>query len=99
MASYTELYDLNNNSGLQNKLVIAVVVAADAIRTESAATPLHAERLAWAKEAIRSPEEMAKRCLWAALAQNKALTTAQIVGASDAGLQTAVDAAVALLIA
>ena len=47
MATYQELYDLANDSGLRNRTATAVVVAADTIRAEAGATPNNANRLIW----------------------------------------------------
>ena len=96
MATYTELYDLSNNSALKNKIAVAVVIAANMIRTESDQTANHVNRLLWAKGALENPLGEASRMLWGALAQNSGLTVAQITGATDAALQTAVNNAVDL---
>ena len=97
MATYQELYDLANDSGLRNRTATAVVVAADTIRAEAGATPNNANRLIWAKAALANPSAEAARILPSVLAQNKALTVVQIQPASDAALQTAVNAVINLL--
>jgi len=94
MAAYTDLYGLFNNSELRNKMRVAVVVAAETIRGEDAGTDNHANRLVWAKNAFQNPESAADAMLKALLAANKDLEVAQITGASDAAIQTKVDAAV-----
>lgn len=94
MATYLELYALQSNDGLRNKLAVACIVAAEAIRTEAENTANHANRLVWAKAAFADPVGEAKRMMWAILAQNKTLTVAQITGASDEAIQTAVGNAV-----
>lgn len=91
MATYSELYGLHNDSALRNRIAVAVVVAAEAIRNESDQTTNHANRLVWAKEALADPKGKAEQMLWGALAQNSGLTVVQITGASDAALQTAVN--------
>lgn len=91
MATYSEIYDLQNEAALRNRMAVAVVIAADTIRAEPPATANHANRLLWAKAALANPHGEAVRVLWGVLAQNKALTVAQITGASDASLQTAVN--------
>lgn len=96
MATYTELYDLQNNDVLRNKIAVAIVVAADVIRAEAPATTNHANRLIWAKAALQNPQAEAVRMTWGVLAQNKALSVAQITGASDANILTAVQAAIDL---
>lgn len=94
MATYTELYDLMNDTGLRNRVATACLVSAEAIRTEAANVTNHANRLLWAKAAFNGPTAEATRMLPAILATNKAQTVAQITGATDAALQTAVNAAV-----
>lgn len=94
MATYTELFGLNNNSDLRNKITVACIVAAETIRTELVTVPNHANRLSWASVVFANPAREAERLTWAVLAQNKTATVAQITAASDATIQTAVDAAV-----
>lgn len=90
MATYQELYDLANDASLLNKVTTAVVMACEAIRTEAAGTTNHANRLLWAKAAMLNPTIYALPMLRAALAQNAALTKANIQSATDAALQTAI---------
>jgi hypothetical protein len=94
MATYAELIQAPQNVALQQRVFVATVVAAEAVRTESGATPNHANRLKWAKAVFTSPHTEADRMLWAVLAANKDATIAQITGASDTTVQTAVNAAV-----
>src|SRR5690349_5644345 len=94
MATYTELFDLRANSALKNKIAVACVVAAEAIRVEAGATTNHANRLVWAKAVFAAPDREAERMLMAVLAQNKDATVVQITGATDATIQTAVNNAV-----
>lgn len=94
MATYAELLSISENSTLKNKIRVAVIVAAEAVRTEVNTTPNHANRLIWAKSVFQHPNGEADRMLWAVLAQNKDLTTAQITSATDAQVQTAVNNAV-----
>lgn len=94
MATYAELLTASANDVLVQKIRVAVVISAEKIRTEATGTTNHANRLIWAKAAYANPELEAKRMVWAVLAQNAAATYAAIIGASDATVQTAVDAAV-----
>ena len=94
MATYLELLDCAGNDGLNQKIRVAVVIAAEAIRTENPATANHTARLAWGKSAYSSPETAARSAIWAVLAQNAGATQAAILSASDAAIQAAVDAAV-----
>lgn len=100
MATYLELLALSSNVDLLKRAQIAVFVAADQVRLDSANSPAptnQAERLRWAAKALNAPQGEAQRALFCILAQNRALTVAQISGASDAALQTAVQDAIDLL--
>lgn len=94
MATYDELLQANANTGLINKVRVAVVVSATSIMTEADTVTNHANRLLWAKTVFADPADAGSRMMWPVLAQNRALTLAQITSASDASVQTAVDAAV-----
>lgn len=93
MATYAELLQAEQDAALNNRVRVAIVVAAELIRLETTGSNL-ANRKAWAKEAFIDPFGKSKQMLWAVLAQNRAATLAQIVGADDATVQTAVNAAV-----
>ena len=97
MATYQELYTIRNHQALLERTAIAITIAAAAIRDEDSGTANHANRLIWAKEALQGPLSMAERMIFLLLADNKAFTVAQITGATDASLQTAVNAAVNLM--
>lgn len=94
MATYDELLQAAEHPALINRIRVACVVAAEAIRLEAAGTTNHANRMIWAKAVFQNPPAEANRMLWAVLAQNKAATLAQITGATDATIQTAVGNAV-----
>lgn len=94
MALYVDLHALAANSTLRSRVAVACVIAANSIRIEDIATAKHAERLIWAKAVYSSPTTEASRVLWSVLAQNAALTVAQIEAASDGSIQTAVAAAI-----
>ena len=97
MATYLELRKLFNNTELRNLIEVAVAVAADAIRSEGIGVSNHPNRLLWAKRAWQNPEAEAKSMLIAVLAANKGVDLADITGAEDVTIQTAVDAAVNVL--
>ena len=97
MATYTELFDLRVNSSLRNRIAVAVTIAARAVMLEAVDVPNHANRYKWAATAFSNPEGQADRFLWAALAANATATVAQITGATDAMLLSAVTAAVDLI--
>lgn len=98
MATYSELYQIANDGGatspLRQKIAVACIVAAETIRTENPATTLHTERLAWAKAVFRDPLGESLRMTWAVLAQNAGQPLANINGATDGAIQTAVNNAV-----
>jgi hypothetical protein len=96
MASYDELFSLQNDSGLKNRVQVACIVAAETIRGEDGGTANHANRLLWAAAVFQNPSQEANRLFWAVLAANKDATAAQITGATDAAVQANVDAAVDL---
>ncbi len=96
MATYMELFKAQNDSDLQDKVAVAVVVAAEAIRTDASPPTNQAQRLQWAKDAMADPKVEAGRMMWAILATNKDAALSQILGASDTAIQTQVDAAVDL---
>jgi hypothetical protein len=94
MATYDELLQAAGNTNLLNKVRVATFVSATNIMTESNATANHVNRMLWAKSVFAEPTLAGSRMMWPVLAQNKAATLAAITGASDATVQTAVDAAV-----
>lgn len=94
MATYDELLQAANDENLKRKIKVACVVAAETIRNELAATANHQARLIWAKSAFQNPDAVAVPMMNAVLAQNRAQTLAAIVGATDATVQNAVNAAV-----
>ena len=91
MATYNEIYGLHNESELINKVTVACIVAAENIMGEVDTTPNHANRLTWAASVFQNPKSEADRMYWAILAANNENTVAQIIGASDAIIQAAVD--------
>jgi len=94
MATYTELFNIRSNDSLMNKIAVACAIQADVIRTESGATPNHANRLLWAKEALENPVAKAHEMIWSLLAQNQGATVAQITNATDSAILINVAAAV-----
>lgn len=94
MATYAELLTVSTNEALINKIRVAVVIAAEVVRTEQDATPNHSNRLLWAKHVYANPDSEAQRMVWAVLAQNKDAPLAAIEGADDATVQAAVNAAI-----
>lgn len=94
MATYAELRTVFGNDALRNKIEVAVIIAAEGIRTEDPGTANHANRLLWLKQAFRSPATEAVTMLKALLAANKDLEISAILAATDEQIQAKVDAAV-----
>lgn len=91
MATYEELFGLHNNSALKNRVVAAVVIAAETVMNEDGGTANHANRLIWAKAVFANPNTEAGRMFWSVLAANSAASVATITGATDAAIQTNVN--------
>lgn len=96
MATYMELYSANNDSDLQDKVAVAVIIAAEMIRTDASPPDNQNQRLQWGKLVMNNPVVEAKRMLWAVLAANKDIELSQILGASDEMIQSKVDDAIDL---
>ena len=90
MATYIELHELRTNDSLRQKVGVACVVAA---QVRLAGTP-SAEEAEWARNVITNPGNIANKVINLVLAANKDLTVAQITSATDAAIQTNVDAVV-----
>lgn len=94
MATYAELLQLADNERLRNQVRVAVWIACNTIRTEPSTTPNNANRLRWAREALRDPLYASIQLMPVVLAQNSAATPEAILAATDAQVQGAVDAAI-----
>ena len=94
MATYIELYELAQSVALKERVAVACLVAAEAVRADASPPTNQAQRLAWARRAFENPLAEAGKMLPVVLAQNKSATKAAIEAADDATLQTAVDSAV-----
>lgn len=94
MASYTELFALRTNDDLRNRVAVATVKAAQGLLD---ATPTTADAV-FAARVFQNPTAFADRVLWSVLAANSSLTVVQIEGASDAAIQSAVNAVVPNLV-
>jgi hypothetical protein len=99
MAAYTALVAAANHDVLRQQIKMAIAVSALTITNEVNTTPNHANRLAWAKAALSNPDNEVDRVVWYVLAANQAASIGQIDAATDATVQTNVDAAVALFAA
>lgn len=95
MATYLELMAIRDDGEFQQRVAVACYFAANAIRTEGEATPYHAERLVWAKKVFEGRADIGLM-IWVVLVNNASFTSAEILAADDATLQTAVNNAVNL---
>ena len=91
MATYDELQSLADVPPYSGRIERAITIKADKIKDE--ATPSQ-DRLDWASKAFNDPNALVKGVWNAMLAANEGSTVAAITGASDATIQTNVDAAV-----
>lgn len=96
MATYSELFSIRSEADLLEKVTVAVVIAAESIRTDATPPANQAARLVWASQVFADPGKEARRMLWALLAANESATLANILGATDAAIQANVDVAVDL---
>lgn len=96
MATYQELFDLRANSALRNKVAVACVKKAQTLLDQ--ATPT-ANETSWASSTLTDPIKQADKIYSYVLSANSSATVAQITAATDATIQTNVDAAAAKLIA
>ncbi len=91
--SYIEMMNMIQDSNLRLRVAAACIVAAEAIRVEASSVTGHTERLVWARSVFFSPTQMAERLMPSIIAQNSAATVAAVQSASDASIQSAVNAA------
>lgn len=103
MATYLELRSIyDDESDLLKKVVVALCVAANTIlQGDDTSDPpydqgagSHENRARWAARALASPVSEGKNFLKAVLAENKSLSLGAIQAASDAAVQSNVEAVV-----
>lgn len=90
MATYQELFALQSDDALRDKVYVATVIAA---QTKLAGTP-SAEEAAWAVNVLGNPKAEGLKVLRLVLAANESASVAQIQGATDAAIQANVDAVI-----
>ena len=98
MATYTDLHALrgsNTITPLRQKITVAIAIKANAIAKSASPT---AAMVAWSKQALATPDQFQELVLNYILAEYNTQTTAVITGATDAQVQTAVDATVDTLL-
>lgn len=93
---YTEVPVAATDPTLNLKVRVACIIAAEGVFTEAQATVNHVNRLLWAKATMIDPVTAGNRMMWAVLSQNMATPLANVLIASDAAVQTAVNLAVDL---
>lgn len=94
MATFDELLAATNNTPLFDHVRVATFVAATDIMTEDPATLNHTNRLLWAKKVFQDPDIIGKKMMYPVLAQNRAAAIADILGADDATVLSAVNSAI-----
>jgi len=96
MASYLEIRTLvGSNADLRNRTTVAVMVSVNQLIREPA--PTAADR-AFAQVVINNPDAYGRKVLNLVLAEFNELSVAVIENATDATLQTAVDAVIPSLV-
>ena len=96
MASYQELWDEGKNRVFLERCSIAALVVADGIVEDGAASDA---QKSWAAQCFANPLSMGTLAAHIVLAANKDQPIGIIQSATDATLQTAVDAGKAVLVA
>jgi len=96
MASYQELFDLKRDSALRNKIAVACVKKAQTLM--DGATPT-ANQITWSSNALENPIQMADKIMHYVIAANSTANANQISNATDAAIQSNVNAAADALIA
>ena len=94
MATYSELRQLFNDSDFINKVSVAVLISVGDILS---GTPTAADK-AYAAKVYANPQAEGKIVTMAVIAANSSATIVQIQGATDAAIQTQVNAVVLDLI-
>lgn len=94
MATYIEIRNLFDNGEIRNKVITATVIAANNLLS---GTPTAADR-SFADAVFTNPNSVGKKVYMSVLAANKATTLENIEGASDAAIQTHVDAVIPALV-
>ena len=100
MATYDEISALASQqvgASLVSRIQVAAVVAAEKISREDAGIANHTNRLKWAKTVFENPATAGRNLVPVVLVKAMAFTSAQIAGATDAMVQTYVDASVDVL--
>ena len=92
MTVYDTIFATYLDEPLRRRATVAVVVSAKTILVEDPATANHANRLAWAKTAIKDARDMAERMMWGILSDATVRTNG--TNSTDAQVQAAMDACI-----
>jgi len=96
MATYTELYELRQDSNILNKITSAIAIKCKAVIDDGASTTGQKE---WAREKIQNPNGLKGQIIWSLLVANKDQSVSTIQNANDAAVQNNVNTAIDDLIA
>lgn len=97
MASYTEIFALRNDeSGFANRVLVGLLDVANDVAGENEQTPNHDNRIAWAAQVLRNPEDRLPGVLNGVLIANQAASVQQILNAEDSAIKSAIAALVNL---
>lgn len=94
MATYSEIRELFTLDDLKNKVTTATLIASYNLLSGA---PTTADK-AYADSVFSNPQNESLKVFMAVLASNKDNSVAQISGASDSAIQTAVDAVIPFLV-
>jgi hypothetical protein len=96
MATYVELFTLQSDATLLQRVTSALNIASVAIFEEALSVPGHDRRVLFARSITLSTNGTAQAMLKFLLGKFSTLTVAQIQGATDAAIQTSVNDAINL---
>ena len=100
MATYTDLYALENDASMRNKVRVAITIAADKVTQGNddgapfdQAAGAHDNRKVWVVDsgAFNPSPDLIQKYWNAMLANNNAASTGTITGAADSLIQTNVE--------
>ncbi len=87
--AYVDIYRIAVEDGPSlQRMTVAVAFAAQEVLAESDQTPSHAQRITWARNALADPRAMARKMIWAVLADPVIVGAGG--GVTDAQIKTAV---------
>lgn len=96
MATYADIYTLQSNTALSQRVSTALLVSSVAIYEENPATVNHTARVAWARYAALNMDLATAAMFKFLLGKFVNMTVTNIQNSTDAQIQTVVDNAVNL---